>query len=142
MSSPFPNIPPDNKYNGPGSKNNIPRVTSEKVFQTQEEKTIVFQAVKIEQLEEKIFKMKIFIDKLKNTNKAFVEQNRNLMLNNNYLFEKIKIHEKETNSIIQQQQLEIRQLQQIVYQGTQQPEQQRRKPARPLARYPKDYETE
>ena len=46
MSSPFPNIPPDNKYNGPGSKNNIPRVTSEKVFQTQEEKTIVFQAVK------------------------------------------------------------------------------------------------
>ena len=121
-SRPFPNIPSDDKYNGPGSKqNDIPRVPSKNVFQSRKDEIIVKQEVEIDQLKEKIFKKNLLIEKLKKTNLALINQNQDLMIqnhdlmiqNNNLIEEMQKQFEKQ-NSIIHQQDSLIEQLKQFL----------------------------
>lgn len=114
-SRPFPNIPSDDKYNGPGSKqNDIPRVPSKNVFQSRKDEIIVKQEVKIEQLKEKIFKKNLLIEKLKKTNLALINQNQDLMIQNNNLIEEMQKQFEKQNSIIHQQDSLIEQLKQFL----------------------------
>ena len=114
-SRPFPNIPSDDKYNGPGSKqNDIPRVPSKNVFQSRKEEIIVKQEVKIEQLKEKIFKKNLLIEKLKKTNLALINQNQDLMIQNNNLIEEMQKQFEKQNSIIHKQDSLIEQLKQYL----------------------------
>ena len=126
-NSEFPKIPSSEEYIRP-----LPRVPTDSVFQTQEEKTIVHQEVQIEKLNEKLERKMELIEKLKNTNLALINQNRNLMLENNNLIGKMKKQHEKQNYIIMQQQLLIEQLKQ--YLPVQQlPLQQ---PIRPVPRLP------
>lgn len=114
-SRPFPNIPSDDKYNGPGSKqNDIPRVPSKNVFQSRKEEIIVKQEVEIDQLKEKIFKKNLLIEKLKKTNLALINQNQDLMIQNNNLIEEMQKQFEKQNSIIHQQDSLIEQLKQFL----------------------------
>ena len=114
-SRPFPNIPSDDKYNGPGSKqNDIPRVPSKNVFQSRKEEIIVKQEVEIQQLKEKISKMRMFIETLKNEHILCYKQNRDLMIQNNNLMEEMQKQFEKQNSIIHQQDSLIEQLKQLL----------------------------